>query len=184
MATVVQLAVDIDPEQAIIEAWLRGKPARASSGTKAAQAEASGLDVGFRAGITTALSIMATARRLAAYREMFTPAGVDRKWVPAVESWDVEKFLKSARESFDDWDPDHRSESEFWEDVMNEFDNVVFNEDVKQIIEEERRKQVLENVREPLPEDEEWLLEHAESFRAVAQPYEAAIARLRKAKDE
>lgn len=178
MGTVVLLAVDIDPAQGIIEAFLRRNPNLPSGASKAAQTQADGINAGYKAGIAAALQVIGTEERLERWREMYE-ASTEERYMPAVEVWEVEKFLSGARDAYKDWNPEHLEESEFWEGLMASWAEVVFDEDTSRMLEERRRKLVLENLRDPEPSDEGWLLEHAENFRAVAQPYERAIAKLR-----
>lgn len=143
--------------------------------TKKAEELAEARYAGWLDGMATALATHINRERLkkyGPYREILT----GRKWIPAVEFHDAVRFFEWVWHEHDEGD---HSEADFYSLVVLRYDELVTSQGIEDELEEMHRAAVLAGTVEPTAADEEWLIERAESLRAVAQPAEAAIARLR-----
>lgn len=144
------------------------------------EAAAANFNLGLAEGYSIALQEWINTRRVEIIKESVV-ADEFGKWLPAVELHEVQKFLRDLDERFHNKAVTVQPEDpEWWEITMEELDDLIIDEALKNQLERIRRQRVLAGILEPTDADETWLIEEAEKFRAVADPYEAAIKKLRK----
>lgn len=129
--------------------------------------------------ITQSIAYLGTAERITALAPLMEQVNEDRRWVPMLDTYEVRNWLRSVRERWDNGDFKSVPDDEWLVQMRTEFKALVFSEGVTTTIQYYRKSLVLAGKMEPTVEDKAWLEDEYQNLALVADPYKAALAKLK-----